>query len=138
MADADCVSKLGEAEFAELRTDIDGTEHQMPLKRSLDRILSTMLGVKFLMEDGKTEVACRADRKLLRHRFGSSDCKSDAAAFDLHREEIEQAASDKYDAGKIEPHTDATVVVSEVDLASPLSKIISVYAFLLANSFVGA
>lgn len=39
----------------------------MPLKRKGDQILTTMLGVKFLMADGDIEVACRADRELLRN-----------------------------------------------------------------------
>jgi hypothetical protein len=92
----------------------------MPLTRSKEQILTTMMGVKFLMCDGTTEVACRAARELLRFRFGSSDC--DGETFELHREAIEKAASDKYDAGMVEPHTDATVVVNEVDMASSLSR----------------
>jgi hypothetical protein len=94
----------------------------MPLTRKSDRILVTMLGVKFLMTDGAREVACRADRELLRHRFGSRDRDGDAAVFALYRDRIEQAASDKYDAGDTEPHTDATVVVREADMMSPLLK----------------
>ena len=94
----------------------------MPLTRSKEHILTTMMGVKFLMRDGKAEVSCRAARQLLRHRFGSSDRVGDAETFKLHREAIEKAASDKYDAGMVEPHTDATVVVGEIDMASPLSR----------------
>jgi hypothetical protein len=94
----------------------------MPLKRMNDRTLPTMLGVKFLMQSGSIEVACRAARDLLRNRFGSSSRESDEAVFRIHRREIEQAASDKYDAGKLEPSSDATVVVGEDDLASSLSK----------------
>ncbi len=74
------------------------------------------------MRDGKTEVACRAARELLRYGFGSSDSGGDGETFKLHREAIEKAASDKYDAGMVEPHTDATVVVGEIDMASPLSR----------------
>lgn len=94
----------------------------MPLKRTSDQTLTTMLGVKFLMINGDVEVSCRADRELLRNRFGSSDRDGDAAVFEQHKKEIEQAASDKYDAGKIEPYADAMVIVRETDLASPLSK----------------
>ena len=102
----------------------------MPLTRKLDRTLATMLGVKFLMQDGEAEVSCRADRELLRHRFGSRDRDSDASAFEMHRAEIEKAASDKYDAGKIELHTDATVVLHEGDLASSLSRKLNAGAML--------
>jgi hypothetical protein len=94
----------------------------MPLTRSKEEVLTTMLGVKFLMRDGDTEVACRAEREMLRHRFGSGDREGDERAFRLHREAIEQAASAKFDAGLVESHTDATVIVTEDDMASPLSR----------------
>ena len=94
----------------------------VPLSRKLDRTLVTMLGVKFLMQDGDVEVPCRADRELLRSCFQSVDRESDSAAFDEHRSVIERAASDKYDAGSIEPFTDAKVVVGRADLVSPLGQ----------------
>jgi hypothetical protein len=94
----------------------------MPLTRSKEQVLTTMLGVKFLMRDGETEVACRAARELLRYTFDSRDRSGDEERFKLHRQAIEKAASRKYDAGKIEAHTDATVVVTEADMASSLSR----------------
>ena len=94
----------------------------MPLQRKLDQILPTMLGMKFLMTDGEVEVACRVNQQVLRYRFGSGDSDGDVAAFLKHRDEIERAASEKYDAGQIEESTDAMVVLTEADLASPLSK----------------
>jgi Protein of unknown function (DUF1488) len=94
----------------------------MPLVRSKEEVLTTMMGVKFLMRDGDMEVACRAAREMLRFRFDSSDRDGDEKAFELHREAIEKAASDKYDAGIVEPHTDATVIVTEADMASSLSR----------------
>jgi Protein of unknown function (DUF1488) len=97
-------------------------EESMPLTRGSERVLTTMMGVKFLMCDGVTDVACRAGRELLRFRFGSRDREGDEARFKLYRHAIERAASDKYDAGLIEKHTDATVVVTDVDLASALSR----------------
>ena len=81
-----------------------------------------MLGVKFLMTDGVSEVACRINKDVLRYRFGSSDPEGDMAVFRAHRNEIERAASEKFDLGRIEYSSDATVVISEEDLASPLSK----------------
>jgi hypothetical protein len=80
----------------------------MPLTRSLKRqILITMNGVKFLMADGATEVPCRASRELLEDRFGSNgDQAEDEKAFREHRAAIEQAASNKYDAGEVEPVVD--------------------------------
>src|SRR5258708_34394001 len=94
-------------------------EESMPLTRRNEKILTTMMGVKFLMRDGKTEVACRAARELLRYRFGSSDRGGDGETFKLHREAIEKAASDKYAAGMVDPHTDGTVFVREIDSAPP-------------------
>lgn len=94
----------------------------MPLDRKLDRVLATMLGVKFLMTDGETEVACRIDQQALRYRFGSKSPDDDVKVFNEHRDEIERAASRKFDAGQVEEASDAMVVVSDGDLASPLSK----------------
>ena len=81
-----------------------------------------MLEVKFLMHDGDTEVACRADIELRRHRFGSFDRDSDLVAFKNHREEIEAAAGRKFDEGIFEPHLDAKLIVHEEDLESGLSR----------------
>ena len=95
----------------------------MPLRRSKEQILSTMNGVKFLMADGPTEVPCRATPELLADRFGSNgEYNGDEEVFRLHRLAIEQAASDKYDAGEIEPHIDPKVIVTASDMASPLSR----------------
>jgi len=98
-------------------------EKTMPLTRSKEQILITMNGVKFLMADGATEVPCRASRELLEDRFGSNgDQAEDEKIFHLNRAAIEQAASDKYDAGQVEPHVDPKVVVTAWDMASPLSR----------------
>jgi uncharacterized protein DUF1488 len=95
----------------------------MPLTRSKEQILITMNGVKFLMADGATEVPCRATRELLEDRFGSNgDQAENEKAFLEHRAAIEQVASDKYDAGQIEPHVDPKIEVTAWDMASPLSR----------------
>ena len=95
----------------------------MPLTRSKEEILITMNGVKFLMADGATEVPCRASRELLEDRFGSNGNQAeDEKVFRLNRTAIEQAASDKYDAGQVEPQIDPKVVVTAWDMASPLSR----------------
>jgi hypothetical protein len=98
-------------------------EKAMPLTRSKEEILITMNGVKFLMADGSTEVPCRASRELLEDRFGSNgDQVEDEKVFRLNRTAIEKAASDKYDAGQVEPYVDPKVVVTAWDMASPLSR----------------
>jgi hypothetical protein len=79
-------------------------------------------GCQVSMRDGDSEVACRAARELLRYRFGSRDRCGDEVRFKLHRQVIEKAASNKYDAGMIEDHADAAVVVTEADMASSLSR----------------
>jgi hypothetical protein len=95
----------------------------MPLTRRKEQVLATMNGVKFLMADGATEVPCRASRELLEDRFGSNgEQAEDEKAFHVHRTAIEQAASDKYDAGQLEPHIDPKIVVTAWDMASPLSR----------------
>ena len=94
----------------------------MPLTRAGEDFVTTIGGVDFLMEDGNVEVPCRAERKMLRDRFGSDDDDSVANAFRANRVEIEQAASDRYDAGKIEAGTDVSVIVTGDDMASPLSQ----------------
>jgi hypothetical protein len=95
----------------------------MPLKRSVEEILVTMDGVEFLMADESTEVPCRAECGLLRDRFGSGgDPHGNEKAFRLNREDIEGAASNKYDAGKIEPRAPWKIIVSATDMASPLSQ----------------
>ena len=96
----------------------------MPLKRSRQDILVTMDGVDFLMEDDRsTEVTCRADCDLLRDKFGSrGGLDGDETTFRLNREAIEGAASDKYDAGKIEIRAPSKIIVSAADMASPLSQ----------------
>jgi hypothetical protein len=82
-----------------------------------------MNGVKFLMKDREMEVPCRATPDLLSDRFDSGDTQSgQEQAFLLHRDVIEQAASDKFDEGNVEPSVDPKVVITARDMASPLSR----------------
>ena len=93
----------------------------MPLTRAGENGAATMNGVRFVMLDGFTEVACRADSDLLRDLYASSgEGSGDFAAFNKYRSIIEQAASAKYDAGNIATG-EVTVVVSKRDIASHLS-----------------
>lgn len=94
----------------------------MPLVRGKQEFVSTVNGVEFLMHDGLREVACRATRDLLRNRFGSQDRAGDERAFVRNRDAIEHAASAKYLAGNTEIGTDPEIVVTESDMASPLSQ----------------
>lgn len=94
----------------------------MPLKRSGPRMLITTEGIEFLMMDQSREVVCRAACDLLREKFGSSGADGDERAFLLNRDSIEKVASDKYDAGEIEPGEPRKVIVSASDMASPLSR----------------
>ena len=94
----------------------------MPLSRAREEILTTMNGVKFLMQDKGMEVPCRATLDLLAARFDSGvTSNGHEKAFLLHRDTIEQAASAKFDEG-IEPHLDPKVVITARDMASPLSR----------------
>jgi hypothetical protein len=105
-----------------VKTDNGEMEEGMPLKRARSDIIVTTEGVEFLMNDEATEVPCRAERDLLREKFGSSGDDGDENAFRLNRELIERAASEKYDAGNIEAGAPSTVIVSAFDMASPLSR----------------
>ena len=95
----------------------------MPLTRSREKILTTMNGVKFWMEDGQTEVPCRATPELLAEKFESTgEPEAKEKACRLNRVAIEEAASNKYDAGDIEPRVDPKIIVTAADMASPLSR----------------
>ena len=94
----------------------------MPLTRGREDFVATMNGVRFLMLDGTTEVPCRAASHLLREQYGSDgEGKGDATAFENYRSAIERAASEKYDAGKIERDGEVKVIVTSEDVASHLS-----------------
>jgi len=93
----------------------------MPLVRGKQEFVSTVNGVEFLMHDGLKEVSCRATLDLLRNRFGSQDPTSDVRTFVRNRDAIEHAASAKYFAGHTEAGADPEIVVTESDMASPLS-----------------
>jgi Protein of unknown function (DUF1488) len=94
----------------------------MPLVRGRQEFVSTVNGVEFLMHDGLREIACRATQELLRNRFGSQDRTSDERTFARNRDVIEDAARAKYHAGDTEIGSDPEVIVTESDLASPLSR----------------
>ena len=95
----------------------------MPLTRGREDILITMNGVRFLMQDGRVEIPCRASLDLLADRFGSSgEPTENERAFRLNRLAIEEAASRKYDAGDLDPRLDPKVTVTAADMASSLSR----------------
>jgi Protein of unknown function (DUF1488) len=93
----------------------------MPLLRRKPEFVSTLNGVEFLMHDGEREVTCCATRDLLRNRFGSKDRAGDEHAFSENRHAIESIASSKYEAGKTEAGADPKILITEWDMASPLS-----------------
>ncbi len=53
------------------------------------------------MRDGAKEVACRVSLEALTDR-GFATGLSEGRVFEAYRNEIEQAASEKYDSGKID------------------------------------
>jgi hypothetical protein len=59
---------------------------------------------------------------LLRERYGSDgEGRGDAAAFENYRPTIERAASEKYDAGKVDRDREVQIIVALEDVASHLS-----------------
>ncbi len=93
----------------------------MPLLRRRPEFVSTQNGVEFLMHDGERDVICCATLDLLRQRFGSRDPASDEQVFSSNRDAIESIASSKYQAGKTEAGAGPEILVTEWDMASPLS-----------------
>lgn len=73
--------------------------------------------VIFWMVDGKQRVRCAVTLQALEafdpklNRQGGADC---VRCFDQHREQIERAASAKFDMGRTEP--DYTITVKKEDL----------------------
>jgi len=72
----------------------------MPLERSKEQYLGPGLeGVRFLMRDGTREVPCRVSLEALTDR-GNATGLDESGVFETYRNEIEQAASAKYDRGQ--------------------------------------
>jgi hypothetical protein len=59
-------------------------------------------GVLFAMKDGATRVTCWVSREAL-DRIGNACQQDPMACFERHRLEIEELASQKYDAGERSP-----------------------------------
>lgn len=74
------------------------------------------------MHDGVRELTCRAAIELLRNRFGRQVGHGDERAFACNRDAIERAAGKRCRAGKTEIGFDPEIVVTEWDMASPLSR----------------
>jgi Protein of unknown function (DUF1488) len=74
---------------------------QMPLERGKQEYLGPGLeGIRFLMRDGTKDVPCRVSHESLADR-GAATGLDAVGVFEAYRNEIEQAASDKYDRGSI-------------------------------------
>jgi len=83
------------------------------LKRAKIEFLGAGLqGIGFLMLDGTKEVPCRVSLEALSDR-GAVTGLNEAGVFEIYRDEIEQAASAKYDRGQISP--DGRVYVTSVE-----------------------
>jgi hypothetical protein len=61
-----------------------------------DYLLTAGDGIRFLMQDGRIEVPCRVSHEALTDR-GAHTGLGQEDVFLAYREDIEQAASDKYD-----------------------------------------
>jgi hypothetical protein len=73
----------------------------MPLQRAKVEFLGTSVGgICFRMRDGIKEVRCRMSLEALRDRSAAISL-DEAGVLENYREEIEQAASAKYDRGQI-------------------------------------
>jgi hypothetical protein len=83
----------------------------MPLKRAKVDFLNTgPLGIGFLMRDGTKEVPCMVSFEALGKRAAATGL-DEARAFEIYRDEIERAASAKYDRRQVGP--DGRVYVTD-------------------------
>jgi len=74
----------------------------MPLERLKDQYAGLSLeGVRFMMRDGIKEVLCRVSLEALADR-GNTTGLNAAGVFESCRNEIERAASAKYDSGQLD------------------------------------
>ena len=94
----------------------------MPLTRAKPEFLINLHGVEFLMRDGEREVVCSADPEVLRYCFGGEDAAGYSQVFQLNRDAIEQAASEKYDSAAAVPPSHDRLTITVADMASPLSR----------------
>jgi hypothetical protein len=85
----------------------------MPLAKTAIEFLGTGLrGISFLMRDGTRDVPCCVNIAVL-HRRATATGLDEAGVFAVYRDEIEQAASAKYDRGEI--GSDGRVYVTSND-----------------------
>ena len=85
----------------------------MPLAKTGIEFLGTGLrGIRFLMRDGAKDVPCCVNLAAL-HQRGTATGLDEAGVFAVYRDEIEQAASAKYDRGQISPDGRVYVTTDE-------------------------
>lgn len=85
----------------------------MPLAKTGIEFLGTGLrGISFLMRDGTRDVPCCVNFTAIQRRATATGL-DEAGVFAVYRDEIEQAASAKYDRGQISP--DGRVYVTSDD-----------------------
>jgi hypothetical protein len=84
----------------------------MPLTSAKDEYSPDIGSIRFLMQDGNTQVPCRISHEALTDR-GSKTRMSGTQVFEAYRPEIEQAASDLYDRGKIDAEGRVWVTTAE-------------------------
>jgi hypothetical protein len=80
-------------------------EYDLPLVRHQLEVYESVQGIHFLMRDANTrqQVACVITREALAHRAASYHPQLNAIqVFDTHRDEIERAASDRWDRGEMD------------------------------------
>ena len=90
----------------------------MPLTSAKDEYSPDMGAIRFLMQDGSKQVPCRISHEALTDR-GSTTGMNNAQIFEAYRPEIEQAASNKYDRGGIDPEGRVWVTTAEFPARPP-------------------
>ena len=77
----------------------------MPLVRGQDTVFETVKGIHFLMRAPNTReyIACLITHQALIDRGATHEARlAPMQVFDIHRSEIERAASDRWDRGEVD------------------------------------
>jgi hypothetical protein len=96
------------------RASLAARIRRMPLTRANERYTYHVDGVHFLMQDGPTEVVCRITTDAL-SQFGRTIGLT-AEVFEIGRDAIEGAASNKYDRTNRRPYEVVTIIIEDLGL----------------------
>jgi len=95
----------------------------MPLVRGQNTDFETVKGIHFLMRDPNTRefIACLITHQALIDRGATHEPRlAPMQVFDVHRSEIERAASDRWDRGEVDGHHIIHINTAQICGAEPI------------------